>query len=358
MAATTGTQGFRDDLAQQLVLMGETSPSYRRLLRELDALLASPTERELAASFERVWQKRTFEAAHERPLLLQAALRADAQREGPSHPLYAAIAAENPDARAIDAASLRAALAPERIGFWITLRTRRVQTNETTRSLVWLWPATLAGAGGRARPIQLYDVGASAGLNLVAEALDIPWKAQRGERLRISRDLDVRLRRGFDPRPLDARRPEDCDWLKACIWPEQRERLSRLEQALSAFRRAVPPVELVLAGAASVPSRLEHSPGQLAIVYHSLIAGYVPKDERDLFESGVRAWLAAGRRGERVWSRLELEETGPADTSCALDVEVSTGDGTECVRLAKTGYHPTAVTVTPGAEDRLKALFR
>ncbi|NUP10672.1 MAG: DUF2332 family protein [Polyangiaceae bacterium] len=355
-----GAEGFRDDIGRQLVLMGNASPSYRRLLQELEAVLGSSAGDDLLEYLERIWVKRTFEGPYERALLFLAALRADARAEGASHPLYAAIAADKPDERAVTPAALRAALGRERIGFWITLRSRRVQTNEITRSLAWLWPATLAGAGRRARPLRLFDVGASAGLNLVGDAVDVRWSRSTGESITIARDLDIRRRLGFDPRPLDVRRADDCEWLRACVWPEQRDRHTRLDAAIAAFRVASPAPEIVLMRASSVPTRLEAETkaGELAIAYQTLVRGYVPHDEREAYEAGMRAWLAAGARGERIWGVLELEEIGRPELSCALDVHVATGGGAERVRLGRTSYHPQAIEGGQKAEMRLVDLLR
>lgn len=357
-----GSEGFREDIAQQLTLMGDASPSYRRVLVELDALLAAEAGRTVRDGFARIWQKRTFEGPYERPLLFLAALRSDARAEGRSHPLHAAIAAESPDRGAVTAGALQAALARERIGFWITLRTRRVQTNETARSLAWLWPATLAGAGARARPLLLFDVGTSAGLNLTAEAVSVPWRRSTGETLPIARDVDVRARIGFDARPLDVHRAEDRDWLRACIWPEQRDREKRLDAAIVAFDAAMPAPQLLLLRASSAPARIEattqHHPGHLAVAFQTLLRGYVPVEERDAYEAGMRAWLAAGRKGERIWSVLELADMSRQELSCALDVHVGTGGGVESVRLGRTSYHPLVIEATPGAEAHLASLFR
>lgn len=356
----SGASGLREDLVEQLVLMGHASPSYRRTIEELDGVLASPEGTSIREAFERVWQKRTFEGPYERPLLILAALRCDARAEGPSHPLHAAVGASTPDAGAVTRASLLGALGPDRLGFWITLRSRRVQTNEVTRSLAWQWPALLAGAGGRARPVELFDVGASAGLNLVGDALDLRWTRSSGDALQMAQDLDVRRRLGFDPRPLDVRRADDRDWLEACVWPEQRERIVNLKAAIEAFVRADPRPEIVLSRASSVPSRIEletKAGGTLAIAYQSLVRDYVPVEERDAYESSMRAWLSSGRRGERVWSMLELERTDAPDASCALDVHVATGGGFECVRLGITSYHPRVVDVADGAEARLRELL-
>ena len=58
-----------------------------------------------------------------------------------------------------------------------------MKTNETSRALAWLWPASLAGGGRR---IALADVGASAGLNLVADALPNPWTTEDGSPLEVA----------------------------------------------------------------------------------------------------------------------------------------------------------------------------
>ncbi len=358
-----GADALREDLPRQLVLMSDGSPVYRRVLQELQTLIEPGAGDAMWAAFDRIWQKRSFDGPFERPLLILAALREDARAEGATHPLYAALAASPPDAGAVTPSALRAALGKERLGFWIALRTRRVQTNEGTRSLAWLWPATIAGAAGRARPIELFDVGASAGLNLTADALDVGWERATGGPITIARDLDVRRRIGFDPRPLDARTAEDCNWLRSCIWPEQTDRLARLEEAITAFRQAAPPAELQLMRASSVPAQLDRlttrAPGSLAIAYQTLVRSYIPAEERAAYEAGMQAWLAAGERGARVWSVLELEEVTKPETSCALDVHVSTGDGgVDMIRLGRMSYHPRTVEVAHGAEACLSALMR
>ncbi|MBK6520218.1 MAG: DUF2332 family protein [Polyangiaceae bacterium] len=114
-----------------------------------------------------------------------------------------------------------------------------------------------AGWSGSSRPLSLFDIGASAGLNLVAEAVEVRWRRSTGASLSVARDLDIRRRTGFDPRPLDVTRAEDRDWLKACVWPEQRARLERLDAAIAAFPKASPRPELLLLRGSSAPAKLE-----------------------------------------------------------------------------------------------------
>lgn len=359
---TTGVEGFREDLAQQRVLMGERAPVYARVLEVLDRLLAHSARATLEESLARSWQKRIFEGPYERPLLMLAALRFDALVEGPTHPLFEAIASPSPRLDAVTSEALTESLAPHRLGFWITLRSRRVQTNEVSRSITWIWPAMLAGCGERRRPLALVDVGASAGLNLAADSLSLAWRRRGGGVITMPSHLLVRARVGFDPRPLDVKRKEDRLWLQACIWPGENDRITRLEAAIRAYRSATPSPELQLLRASSVPAQLEPfsklvGPGGLVLVYHTLVRGYIPRDEREVYESEMHNWLRAGRKGERAWASLELYNMSDPSYGCAIEVQVATGGDFATVRLGATSYHPSVVDANAAAERELSALF-
>lgn len=359
---TTGVDGFREDIAQQRLLMGERAPVYARVLELLDGLLANPTRVTLEESLGRSWQKRTFEGPYERPLLMLAALRFDALVEGATHPLYDALASPAPRLDAVTVDALTEALAPHRLGFWITLRSRRVQTNEVSRALTWIWPATLAGCANRKRPLAIVDVGASAGLNLTADGLSLSWRRRDGGMIPAGNHFHIRARVGFDPRPLDVRRKEDCIWLQACIWPGETERITRLEAAIRAYQAATPAAELQLLRASSVPGQLVPvtkaiGPGGLVIVYHTLVSGYIPRDERAVYESEMHSWLRAGRKGERAWASLELINVSDPSFGCAIEVKVATGGDAATVRLGSTSYHPSVVDVDGDAERELSALL-
>lgn len=360
---TMGVEGFRGDIAQQRVLMGDRAPVYARVLDLLEVLLDHPTRAVLEESLGRCWQKRTFEGPYERPLLMLAALRFDALVEGTSHPLFEALASPIPRLEAVTVEAVREALAPHRLGFWITLRSRRVQTNEVSRALTWTWPAALAGCGDRQRQLAIVDVGASAGLNLTADSLSLSWRRRGGGVITTPRNLQLRARVGFDPRPLDVRRKEDCLWLQACLWPGETDRVTRLEAAIRAYRLASPTPELQLLRASSVPGQLEPfsklvGSGGLVLVYHTLVRGYIPRDEREVYEREMHSWLRSGRRGERAWASLELVNMSDPLFGCAIEVQVATGGGVATVRLGCTSYHPSVVDVDLDAEQELAALFK
>jgi hypothetical protein len=107
----------------------------------------------------------------ERPLLLLAALRYDALCERSTHPLRQAVSDHSGRVEAVTPEAFAAALSPARTRVDEVLRKRAVQTNETTRAVVWLWPAHLLLRAGERRSMALVDLGTSAGLNLIGDDL-------------------------------------------------------------------------------------------------------------------------------------------------------------------------------------------
>src|SRR5512139_686524 len=256
MPALHGVDGLEADLARQRRALARRSPPYARALDLLPSVLAGVEGRYVAAA----WEHRRFLAWYDRPLLLLAALRHDALAEGGSHPLFGAFAAADPDADAVTEDRLRAALHPSRERVFDALAGRGVQTNEVSRAVAWLWPAALAGASGGARALALAEVGAGAGLSLVADALPPLWTDEEGAPLEVAAGVRTVSRVGLDPSPLDPLDPESARWLRACVWPGEREREERLAAAIEAFRaariRPDAPVLVPLA-AANVPQRLD-----------------------------------------------------------------------------------------------------
>ncbi len=347
----TGIVGLLDELDGQRRAFEGRCPPYARALALLPVLLEGPPGRMLAAA----WEHRRFFASYDRPLLLLAALRADARREGPSHPLHAGFADRDPRADAVTLEALAAAFDPSREALQDALVRRGVKTNETSRALAWRWPAALAGA----RRLALADIGASAGLNLVADALPAPWRLPDGSPLEVAHEVHVVARLGLDPEPLDVNRPEDADWLRACIWPGDGERLERLEAALRAFyvarTRPDAPV-LVPILARNVPARLDRlsssQPGVLVLAYQTLVRDYLAPEERAEYEEGMREWLATHPPGLALWVELE---PAPNDDGAALvaHVRAPTG-GVRDLGLGTCGPHPEVVRAAPGAADALR----
>ena len=349
-ATERGIEGLEGDLARQVASLGERAPSYRALLGHVARLLAEEGPRALLAS---AWADRSFTIWYERPLLLLAALRAEA-RADPSHPLHAAIGREPPEVEAATLPAARAALAGERLAG--TLRTRTVQTNETSRAVAWTWPR----APGAPGPGALFDVGASAGLNLTAERRAAPWREPSGAPLQVVSRLDARLRLGLDAAPLDVRR--ELPWLEACVWPGEPERLARLEAAARAFlaaqgEPAAPRVERC--DAADAPARIVAEaaalPGDtLVVAYQTVMREYLPGEVRARYLAGMEALVASRPPGATLW--LELESGPPSDAGpAALVAHVRGPDGVRALPLARCGYHPSVVTPDEAAVAALVA---
>lgn len=141
------------------------------------------------------------------------------------------------------------------------LRTRSTQTNEIGRCAV-LWSALQQVAALTSKQdLALFDFGSSAGLNLGVDGytyryrhaggdfdLGAPELAGRpliecrwlGELAAPAQTSPWRLshRLGADPMPIDVNDAAATRWLAACLWPHDRVRAARLQQALTAARQA------------------------------------------------------------------------------------------------------------------------
>jgi len=152
---------------------------------------------------------------------------------------------------------------------------RRTRTNETGRCAV-LYPA-IAEAARRAgaTAVGLIDVGCSAGLNLNVDRVGITYTNGQslgdpsspvqmsasivGDRPIPARAMPEAVARiGIDLDPVDVTDADDARWLRACLWPDQPERLARLEAEMALAATAPP---LLLQGDA-----VEVMPGAFARV--------------------------------------------------------------------------------------------
>jgi hypothetical protein len=137
---------------------------------------------------------------------------------------------------------------------------RPVRANETGRGAV-LYPAIAAAAHrAGADAIGLVDVGCSAGLNLNVDRVGITYSNGQslgdpsspvqlsssavGKRLIPARPMpEVVTRIGVDLHPADVTDPDEARWLRACQWPDQPERIAKLEAEI-ALAAAAPPLLL------------------------------------------------------------------------------------------------------------------
>jgi hypothetical protein len=360
-----GIEGIEHELiAPELIaqrgFLAAREPAYARTLD----LLADAIRGELGERLAATWAEREFNAFYERPLLLLAALRYDALCEGASHPLHAALASATPSAQGLDAQALARATSEERKTFHRTLRERAVQTNETTRAITWLWPASLLGRAGETRPLALVDLGASAGLNLIADELPMPWIDEQGAALALVPRPGIGLRLGLDLAPLDVRAEEAAIWLRACVWPSDQPRLLRLEQGIAHFRAAASRADgprLETCTLPEAPARLAELPsGMLALCMQIIVRDYLSPKDRERYEHGMRELLVARPPRSMLWVTLELEPNGgSAERAVAITTRFLDAQGAlRELLLARTHPHPQQLFCDATAANELCAAWR
>ncbi len=195
------------------------------------------------------------------------------------------------------------------------------QTNEVGRSAV-LMSGLLVIADRFRLPLRLYELGASAGLNLILDRYGYDLggveagEPMSGVQLRPqwqgppppSAPVAVIGRRGTDLNP--ARLPEEGERLLAYVWPDQPERVARLEAAL-AIAAAHPP-EVDRAGAADwleAKLALGREPGVSRVVMHSVAFQYFDAASQERVTGHIEA---TGKRASPAaplaWLRYELDQ--------------------------------------------------
>ena len=231
------------------------------------------------------------------------------------------------------------------------ISTRGTQTNEVCRSAYLLPAFTVAAQRARGRPLALLEVGASAGLNLNLDRYRYGYSTGQttgpaGATVHIRCEVrgsvappvpatmpNIAWRAGIDRNPLSVRDPDQALWLRACVWPEHRERAERLERAIEVAR--LHPPEIVKGNAVDLLAHTAERapPDALLCIYQSNAAPYMSAEEHARLESQVLdlaaqrdlCWIASEGYIRR-WSFSELpslvldlpaERLWP-DMACAL----------------------------------------
>jgi hypothetical protein len=199
------------------------------------------------------------------------------------------------------------------------------QTNEVGRSSV-LMSGLLAIAAKTKLPISLYEIGASAGLNLVLDRyaftlggvqagdpnsplrLTPKWSGNPPPRA----DVKVVQRRGVDLSPLDITSGVNRQRMLAYIWPDQTERLARMRHAISIA--TIDPPTLDKGDAADWVERhiaTEAEPGCTRVLMHSVTFQYLAKDGQDRIVAHLEHVGAQSRQDAPFcWLRMEMMPSG------------------------------------------------
>jgi hypothetical protein len=197
------------------------------------------------------------------------------------------------------------------------------QTNEPARSAMLLGGFLTIAAAARL-PLTVFEIGASAGLNLIfdryrydfgswrwgadgaAPTIAASWEGPRPPDV----PLAVAERRGCDKHPLDLRDDEARRRLRSYIWADQTDRLRRLDEAITTALSIDPPMVDPGDAAAWLPARLgEPRPGSVTVIVHSIVWQYLTRDAKARIVAAITRRGAAADDGAPplAWLRLEPE---------------------------------------------------
>ena len=196
------------------------------------------------------------------------------------------------------------------------------QTNEIGRSAMLL-PGFLQIARETGLPLDLYEIGSSAGLNLLFDRFhyrygDSAWgdpaspvrlaPETRGSAPDLSGVLDIATRQGSDIAPIDVSRDDQRLRLTSYVWADQEARLSRLRAAMELANET--PFALEKADAADfVEAALAaRRPDRVTVLFHSIMWQYLRHETRARIETALETDGRAG--GPPIaWLRMEPSDT-------------------------------------------------
>ena len=252
---------------------------------------------------------------------------------------YLVLSGAAPDALSGEWEDFSAALATHVDALRRRVREQAVQTNEVQRCVALL-PALLAVASESGVPLELLELGPSAGLNLLVDryryryangawgsedaALELVASERDGKvpASLLRRPLEIRRRRGIDLAPVDATTREGYLLLRSFLWPGLDDRVRRLDAAVATLRAGVDRPELIAGDYVELlPGLLARRPEDATtVVFQTASTGYLPADAAARLRAGLDA---AGRDGRPLaWiSTRRRDEHDDADDAHELRLE-------------------------------------
>jgi len=232
------------------------------------------------------------------------------------------------------------------------------QTNEPLRSAPLMAGLLVIASRTKGKPLALYEAGASAGLLLVLDRysyrLGETAAGDQASPVVVAPNWEgtwprataftIQRRKGSDLHPLNVTKEEDRERLLAYIWPDQPERLARVEAAIALAAQDPPRIDR--AEAASWVERTidpAPEPGIVRVLMHAVALQYAPEETQSRVAAHAArvgeqatdeapfAWLRfeADSENEEGRLRLNLWPTGE-------EAELAVGD-THAERLRWTG---------------------
>jgi hypothetical protein len=239
------------------------------------------------------------------------------------------------------------------------------QTNETRRSIALL-AGFLAFAKTWDGPIDMLEIGASAGLNLNWDRFAYRTQSWSwGEASPVVIDTDwhgpppaiearprIRNRAACDLNPLDIRDSAQRLQLKSYIWPDQPDRLARFDGAADLAIAQDARVDRADAAEWLAQKLSRRAADAATIVYHSVFLQYPPRAAREAIVSALEAaGAAATPSAPLAWVRLEPEAlTDGVENGLRFVVDLHTWPGGARRVLAHTDGHVRSVYAAASIE--------
>jgi hypothetical protein len=232
------------------------------------------------------------------------------------------------------------------------------QTNEVGRSAVLLGGFLEIARATGVRPMQILEIGASAGLNQ-------PWDRYRyelggvahwgdpdspvavtadwsGPLPPLETQVVVAKRAASDAAPVDLDDPESRLRLRAYVWADQPARMALLDAAIALVRQLGLRVEQGEAAAWVLERLRDRAQGVTTVLYHSIAWDYFPEETKAKIQAAVQA---AGQRADAespfAWLRLEPPSGGaPGGAEPELRLTLWPGGREQCLAHAHTHGPP------------------
>lgn len=223
------------------------------------------------------------------------------------------------------------------------------QTNEVARSAILL-PGFETIRRHCGLPLELNEIGSSAGLNLLPDLYHYRFGPHEwgNEDFAVTfapdvtgtpplppDDLPVAGRHGCDLYPIDINQSDDLTRLKSYVWPDQKQRMTRMEAALAVARTVEFKVQRIDAETFVSERLLDRREGCAFVLFHSILWQYLPERIQQTIKSLI------GTAGEAVtsanpiyWLRMENALQGPG---AELRLTSWPGDGEHL--LARCDFH-------------------
>lgn len=208
------------------------------------------------------------------------------------------------------------------------------QTNDVGRSALLI--GALHHLSARyGLPVRLFEIGSSAGLNLLADSFAVTDRdgrllagprdaavvlrdAWRGE-LPPSGEIQIVERTGCDLAPVDVATVQGRTRLTSFVWPDDRGRLERLRSALSVATTT--PVEVQQRDAVEFVEALRLQPATVTVLWHSVVTMYMDRPTKAALRLAIGR-LHASATDESVFAHVWFEPRATDHVRFGLRMQV------------------------------------